>query len=333
MDSSTALPETYKAITKVKPGETPNVETLPLPKPGNNQVLVKIAFAPINPSDLLAMRGLYGPKDTNLCGLEGSGTVVALGENLKVPFTIGQKVHLLGPGTMGQYCLANTNDVWPVQGDISLEQASSHFINPLTVVCFGKFVQQGGHKTVIHTVGSSAMGRMVIRYFKAMGIKTINILRKDEYIQELKDIGADYVLNSTAPDFEKQLKEIAEKENATIAFDAIAADFTGKVVTAQPAGSICYVYSALGGHAVNTISIMELFKGKQITGFTLSMDVDGMVESGKIKREDLNKAHTLLNSTLQSHTQKIFKLEEVAEALALYEKSSSAGKILFQPNN
>ena len=327
---STSLPETYQALVTTSPGQPPKVDTLPLPKPGENQILVKVAFAPINPSDIASMYGGYVQK-LNIIGLEGSGTVVALGQNLKVPFTVGQKVHLRGPGTMGQYILVDCFSAWPVQGDLSLENAAAHIVNPGTAVYMATLAQQGGHKAAIHTAGSSALGRMLIRYFKEKGIKLINIVRRDDFTQELKDEGADYVLNSTAPDFEAQLKEIAEKEQATIAFDAIAGDFTNKVITAQPAGSICYVYGGLGGRAVNSISIMELFKGKKITGLYLTNYVTEQAKTGKIQ-EFFKEVHSRLGTTFKTSVQKVFKLEEIHEALAYYKENSSKGKILLQPN-
>jgi len=195
----------------------------------------------------------------------------------------------------------------------------------------GALAQQGGHKAAIHTVGSSALGRMLIRYFKEKGIKTINIVRRDDYTQELKDEGADYVLNSTAPDFETQLKEIAEKEQATIAFDAIAGDFTNKVLTALQPGATCYIYGGLGGRAVNSISIMELFKGKKITAFSLTPYIEELAKTGKIG-EFFNEIHTRLDTTFKSNVQKVFKLDEIVEAEAYYQGNSSKGKILLQPN-
>jgi len=329
---SISLPETYNALIS---GEQPKVESRPLPQPGNNQILVKIAFAPLNPSDIVTMHGtLYAKtihQGAGLVGVEGSGTVVALGENLKVPFTLGQKVHVIGPGTMAQYLVVDTFNAWPVQEDLSLEKAASHIINPGTIVLMANLAFDGGHRAAINTAGSSALGRMFIRYFKEKGIKTINIVRRDDFTEELKGLGADYVLNSTAPDFEAQLKELAEKEQATIAFDAIAGDFTQKVVAAQPAGSICYVYGGLSGGAVTNLSIMELFKGKQISGFSLRRYFEELAKVGKIAGL-FQESHARLSTTFKTNVHKVFKLEEIAEALVYYKENSSKGKILLQPN-
>lgn len=330
MEPST-LPETYKAIVAVKFGEPPKIATLPLPKPGNNQILVKVAFAPMNPSDIDSQNGKYGLPSGTLVGLEGSGIVVALGENLKIPFTIGQKVHLRGPGTWGEYIVVNTNAAYPIQGDLSLEQAAPHIVNPGTALYMARMAIEGGHKAAIHTAGSSALGRMLIRYCKWKGFPLINIVRRDDYIQELKDEGADYVLNSSAPDFEAKLKEIAEKEQATIAFDAIAGDLTNKVITAQPAGSVCNVYGGMGGHFVTNISIMELFKGKKISGHNFAAYFEGLIKAGK-DEEFFNEIHSKLDTIFKTNVQKVFKMDEIVEALAYYEKNSSKGKILLQPN-
>jgi len=101
----------------------------------------------------------------------------------------------------------------------------------------GVLADRGGHKAAIHTAGSSALGRMLIRYFKAKNITLINIVRKQEFVEELEKEGADYVLNSQAADFEERSKEIVQKENATLALDAIGGDFTNNILKAQPAGS------------------------------------------------------------------------------------------------
>ena len=54
-------------------------------------------------------------------------------------------------------------------------------------------------------------------------------------------------MNSDSVDFEAQLKDLAKKEEATIAFDTIHGDFTDKLVSLLPANSTVHVYGSLGG--------------------------------------------------------------------------------------
>jgi len=326
-----SLPATYKAVFATQDGK-PIIKEVPLQQPSTNQVLLKVEFAPINPTDLLKIEGFFGKgPDYTTCfqGSEGSGIVVAVGNDLKKPFNIGDRVHI-NRGSWGQYLIADSDDVSKIlQNDLSLENAASHWINPATVYYMGLEAERGGHKAVIHTAGSSALARMMIRLFKHKGIKTINVVRRDEYIEELKKEGADYVLNSQAPDFEEKLKEIAEKENATLAFEAIGGEFTNKIIKAQPAGSSCLMYGTLSSYYLKEISIMELFKGKTLGSRTLWGYHHELASKGEMdKGRDL--VHSLLPTLLSTKVQKVFKIDDLQEALAYYQEKSSKGKILLK---
>ena len=329
------LPETFKAFLSQGLGNPPQIESLPLPKPGQNQVIVKIEYAPLNPSDIAAMHGIHkgGKVDAKFpIGNEGCGTVVAIGENLLVQHKVGDRVHVIGPGTYAQYLVATSQNCFPIQGDLSFEQAASHLVNPGTAYYMAKLCEKGGHKAAIHTAGSSALGRMLIRYFKQKGIKLINIVRRYDYNEELKKEGADYILNSQDPDFDAKLKEIAVKENATISFDAISGDFPSRLITAQPPGSICYVYGALSGQReVKSLSILELFQGKTVSGLYLTNYIDELTKSGEIVKF-FQEIHSLLGTTFRSEVHKVFALDDIKDALAYYKDNSSKGKILLKPN-
>lgn len=331
-----SLPETYKVLCAQGYKKEPVIQEIPLSKPGKNQVLVKIEFSPINPSDVASIAGVYpvSAKVPHPVGYEASGTIAAIGEDLKVPHKVGDKVYVLQLGAFGQYVLTNSEDCILIKENISLEQAACHFVNPATVVSFGRIIEKGNHKAVIHTAGASALGKMLIRYLKQKGIKSINIVRKDEYIEDLKKEGADYVLNFQAPDFEERLKEIAQKEEATITFEAICGEWTGKILKCQPDNSTVYVYGAMQSRWIVNLGAPEfIFQGKTVTGFWL---MNYMKQLGKIGKEKVTElfeeAHSLLPTIFRSEIQKIYTLEEYKEALAFYSANSAKGKVLFKPN-
>ena len=146
---------------------------------------------------------------------------------------------------------------------VEMQQAACPMVNPGTVVAMSFIVKETGAQAAIHTVGSSALGRMMIRYFKKQGIKLISIVRKQQYVDELLKDGADHVLNSSSETFEKDLKELAEKEKATICFEAVGGEFTGKVLSNMPNGSTSYVYGSMSGSPQINADIGDLiFKGK-----------------------------------------------------------------------
>jgi len=85
----------------------------------------------------------------------------------------------------------------------------------------------------------------MVRYFHENGIQVIGIVRREEQVEILKKEGAKFILNSENENYLTDLKNLCKEHNATVFFDAVAGETTGKVLTAMPNGSVCYVYGAL----------------------------------------------------------------------------------------
>jgi len=339
-----SLPTTNKVYFSSEVfGGRGKIREIPLQKPGKNQVLVKMEYAPINPTDTYAMKRYYNQtelytKDTIVqlstepapVGSEGSGVIVAVGDELNYSFKVNDRVHVAN-GTWAQYRLIETENVFPIQGDLPMEEAASHYINPITVRYMGELCKRNGHKAVVHTVGSSALGRMLIRYMKLLGIKLINIVRREEYIETLKsEEGAEYVLNSTAPDYEQRLKELAEKENATIAFDGIAGTVPNTLFKAMPKHSDVYVYGALSSSEM-TISVTSLTGQKTLKLLGYTDYVAESIEKNEHKKL-FEEVHGLLPTVFSSKIQKVFDFKDVDSALDFFELNSSKGKVLLKLN-
>ena len=106
-----------------------SVEKRPVPKPGPNQVLVKVAASPINPSDLAFLQGDYGFKKKlpTVPGFEGSGTVVAVGSGMISKYLNGKKVTCIagdGDGVWAEYVVTSATLALPLAASVSLEQGS-----------------------------------------------------------------------------------------------------------------------------------------------------------------------------------------------------------------
>jgi len=331
-----SVPQTQKAFIRQAEGDKPQLIDTPVPKPEKNQVLVKMAFAPINPADGLLIEGVYPVpnKPPHGIGMEGCGTVAAVGEDLKVSHQVGDKVHVVGLGTYGQYLITNSENCEKIQEGLSMEEAASHFVNPMTACLMANLTQHYGHKAAIHTAGSSTLGRQMIRYFKHKGVKLINIVRREEVIEELKKEGAYIVLNSKAEDFEAKLKEVAEKEGATVCFESIVGDMTGKILKNMPEGSTVHVYGALSDMKITNLGVSEfIFQGKTVTGFWLGPYIKEVQKRGKGEFEDARKeVLSLLPNVLASPILKSFELEKIDEALEFNSKNSSKGKTLLKLN-
>jgi len=326
-----SLPQTYKAIQPDQNGD-PIIKEFPLQEPSINQVLVRVEYTPLNIWDFkFVKRGTPFHTENPHYGTEGAGTVVAVGKDLKRSFKVGDRV-LVRAGAWSQYLLAKSEDIFPLlQNDLSLEDACAHWVNPLTVHYMASIAEKGDHKAVILTAAASELGRMAIQYFKLKGIKIIAVIRRQEQIEELKKEGADHVLNLKDADFEDKLKELAEKENVTLAFDAIGGDLANVVLTGLLPGGKYIVYASLGGPTLNNISIMELFKGKTISHINASNHQNEYAAKNEL--DVLAKElHELLPTAFRTRINKVFKLEDFNEALAYKDSISSQGKVVLKLN-
>ncbi|HCD02605.1 MAG TPA: zinc-binding dehydrogenase, partial [Planctomycetaceae bacterium] len=183
-----------------EPAEVLRVEELETPVPEPGQVRVRMLASPVNPSDVMTIRGTYGrrPSLPFTPGYEGVGVVEESGGGLLGALRRNKRVVVLNSitGNWAEQAVAPARQVVPVPDSLSVQQAATFFINPVTAYVMVQRVLQippGGW--LLQTAAGSQLGRMVIRLGRRLGFKTINIVRRDEQIEELVQLGGDHVLS------------------------------------------------------------------------------------------------------------------------------------------
>lgn len=222
------------------------IQQVEVPEPKAGQVVVKMAAAPINPSDMWPMFGLADMSQAKLSedgntltapvaqqmlmmhkprldqalpiGNEGAGEVVAAGEGAE--HLIGKTVAVMGGQSYAQYCVAPAQTCLPHADGTTPQQAASSFVNPLTALSMVENMKMEGHKALVHTAAASNLGQMLNRICLADGVDLVNIVRKEEQVELLKSQGAKYVVNSSSETYRKDLYMAIAATEASIAFDA-----------------------------------------------------------------------------------------------------------------
>lgn len=112
---------------------------------------------------------------------------------------------------------------------------------------------------------------MIIRVFKEAGIKLINVVRREEQVEMLKnEYGADIVLNSTSEDFDAELYKLAQENNATVALDAVAGEMPGRLLNAMPIDAILISYGQLSEQKIGPVNpVTFIFRNQRIEPFLL----------------------------------------------------------------
>jgi NADPH:quinone reductase len=314
------------------------VADVPVPSPGVGEVLVKMHAAPINPSDLAFIRGTYGfrkPLPATV-GFEGSGTVVAAGSGALPRLLAGRRVACAladarsAGGTWAEYAVASARRCVPLRKSTELDQAAMMFVNPLMAWALIDEARRGRHRAAVQDAAAGALGRMLIRLARRASLPLINIVRRSEQADALRADGAEHVLDSSHPAFDADLSELATKLDATIGFDAVTGEMSGRMLRALPKGSRLIVYGSVSESAVSLDPRSLIFDQKQVSGLWLSrwMGRRNPLEQLRIAL----KVQPLLSSDLNSKVQARFPLEDVSLAIARYTSAMSAGKILLVPS-
>lgn len=330
---SVILPEYNNNLIRAIIGMKTDDRDLPLLK--SDQVLIKMAAAPCNPSDIAFIRGGYNiikPVPT-VPGFEGAGEVVEAGNNANV--LLGKKVSSFiqddVDGTWAEYFIANKKDCIILKDELDLEQGACLAINPFTAYGLVEMAKKAKCKAIVQNAAGGQVAEFVRVLAALNGIDVINIVRKQEQVIAMKEKGIKYILDSTSEGFDTDFSDLINTLKPTMAFDAVGGEMTGLFINGLPSSSAIVLYGGLAGGSLNGIDPMEIiFKDKKLEGFNLN---DWMAYKTKeeFDRVNQNIQDLIINGKVKTEIQASFKLKDVVTGIRTYIKSMSSGKVLFKP--
>tara|TARA_B110000503_G_scaffold136356_1_gene218546 strand:- start:107 stop:1210 length:1104 start_codon:yes stop_codon:yes gene_type:complete len=356
-----------------------SIATVEKPTPSENEVLIKVEASPINPSDLgllisfaadldsvtvcgsgdatvatikvhPAMMGAMKPRlDQSMpVGNEGGGVIVEAGAKAKG--LIGKTVGVAGGSMYSQYrCVPATSCLVMDEGTTSADAASS-FVNPLTALAFIETMKMENHSAIVNTAAASNLGQMLVKICKDDSVPLVNIVRKTEQVEVLKNLGAEYICDTSDPDFMKHLVAALIATGATLGFDAtgggnggklpgqilsameIAANATAKEYSRY--GSDIYKQVYIYGGLDQTPTVLNRSFGMQwgLGGWLLTPMIGriGMERFGQM-RERVAKE---IKTTFASHYTEEISFEEMLqpEIIKAYAKQGTGAKYLVNPH-
>jgi len=328
------IPATMQAVVLEEEGGPLMIRERPVPQPGKNEVLIRMAASPINPSDLGYLRGMGETKRPlpAVPGIEGSGVVVAGGSGALPRFLVGRRVACVRKanrdGAWAEYMVTSAMQCMPLQKSISLELGSMLIVNTMTAVIFLDMIKQGRHKAVVNTAAASQLGQMLVRLSHKHRFPLINIVRREEQAETLRVLGAGHILNSAESDFDRRLEALTRELNATLVLDAIGGDFSQHLIDASPDGSLLMFYSNLSTEPARIRPNSISNHGRRVEGFYLApwARKNGLF---KVLQAALRAQRLLRTDVGQITIHKRIPLSAAQEGLELYQKDMSAGKVLF----
>jgi NADPH:quinone reductase-like Zn-dependent oxidoreductase len=293
--------------------------------PGPNQVLIGVEFSPVNPSDLLLARGIYGirPALPTVIGGEGVGRVIAVGagvENVKVGDCV---LAPLSSFTWRERMVISASGLFALPPGADPQQLSMLTINPPTAaLLLSEYVNLKPGEWVVQNSANSSVGRWVIAFAKARGFKAVNIVRRPELMAELKAIGGDVVVVDS-PNVSKEIKEAVGQAELRLALDGVSGRATGVLAsTLSPHGTLVS-FAAMSGAPMSISPLDVIFKPITMRGFWL-----GHPESAAKSPPAIAQAAEMIASgRVHIPVAATYPLSSIKEAVA---HAQRGGKILLE---
>jgi len=303
-----------------------------LPEPAAGEVRIRTALAPIHNHDLWTIRGQYGykPELPAIGGSEGLGTIDALGEGVQ-GLQIGQRVAAASVhGTWAEAFIAPAKMVIPMPDRIADETAAQLIAMPLSALMLLEFLQVQQGQWIVQNTANGAVGKTLAMLAKARGVHVVNLVRRDAGVQELTDLGIENVFSTASEGWQKAVRERIGDEGAHAAVDSIGGEASTALVNLLGEGGTLVSFGSMTGDPMRIPSGELIFKQATVKGFwgskvSQNMGVD---DKRRLVGELLERA---ASGELQLPVEKVFPLEQAAEAAAASLQSGRAGKVLLKP--
>ncbi|MDT8394059.1 MAG: zinc-binding dehydrogenase [Bacteroidales bacterium] len=302
-----------------------------------HQVMIAIEAAPCNPSDLAFIQGGYNIKKSipAIPGFEGCGTVIDAGSSDEVTALLNERVSFFSQsdsgGSWATHTVVDATDCLIIHKDMPIEQAACFSVNPFTAYAMVRLAKNKGCKAIIQNAAGGQVARFVNVLAKREGIGVINIVRKEEHINQLSEAGYEHILCSAAEDFRENLKHRASALDARMAFDAVGGEQSGYMLQSMPGNSALYLYGALAASTLSEIPATDvIFRKKTIQGFNMN-EWKNALDRNSFENISAELQQLFLSGILKTRIRQIYSLSEHGTALMQYIRNMSDGKIIFKP--
>ena len=300
--------------------------------PKDNEVLVDVLACPINPADVLNIEGRYGvtPNLPARLGAECVARVKKVGSAVD-DFKEGDIVLPLDRENWVQQKIVSDKNLILLPSNVDPLQLSMLKVNPATAyLMLKKYVSLKEGDWLIQDAANSGVGHCIISLAKLEGIKTINVVRRKGLADELKNIGANIVLEDSE-NLAEEVRDLTNAANIKLAIDAVGGNQVLRLGDCLAEEATILNYGLLSGKNIEMTSYQTVFKRLILTGFWLVPWLQNMSRE-KVFELYNHLAALIDKNILYVPIEKTYNLEEIRKAVAHSAGYNRSGKIILTPN-
>lgn len=308
------------------------VEAPDVGEPGPGEVVFDVLAFPINPADISFCRGSYRlrPPLPATPGAEGVGRVVAVGAGV-VQTKPGDLVINLQRENWAQRRRVCGEDAIPILPGPDLAQAAMLRINPPTaLLLLEDHVALAPGDWVIQNVANSAVGRHLIVLAKARGLRTANVVRREDVVGELRDLGADIVLKDGA-DLAERARAAVGGAPVRLGIDAVSGEACKRIGDCIAEGGVVVSYGSMSGEDPTISRAAVNMRGVTLTGFNLGR---GLAKRSpeQVRAIYADLAMKVRDGVLRAPIDAFYPIDDIRSALIRAQQGGRHGKVLVLPN-
>ncbi|QPF85834.1 zinc-dependent alcohol dehydrogenase family protein [Bradyrhizobium genosp. L] len=321
-----------QVVTFGRPAEVVKLNEVPdVGPPGPDEVVVAVEAAPINSSDFLIATGRYGylPPLPATLGIEGVGRVVARGSQVKNLKEGDRTLVPVMTATWTERVKFTASWQRPLPENADVRQLSMVGVNPATAyLLLTDFVKIPRDGWVIQNGANSATARALIAIAKSLGIKTVNVVRREDVVAEVRSLGGDVVLVDS-PDLAKQVARETGGAPILLGLDVVGGASTLNLMNCLAPKGVIVIYSAVSGQPFSGSSPRVIFAELSVRGFWLGhWNKTATAETTGAMYDHL--VPMVASGAISAPVVATHGLEGFSEAIA--QAAAFKGKVIFTPN-
>src|SRR5881397_2170496 len=316
-----------------EPSDVIKLKTVAEPVLGQEEVLVSMEAAPLNPSDFLLARGMYGvrPALPSPVGAEGVGRVTKTGS--KVDGSLPGKRVMIVPsyeqGTWADQVVVPVRNVVPMSGEADPLQLSMLGINPVTAyLLLSRYVSLMPGDWIGQTAANSAMGQYIIKFAKLAGVKTLNVVRREEAADQVRQFGGDRVVLQ-GDKLQKEIEETLGGKKLSLVLDTVGGTPVGDLAKSLKTGGSVVVYGMQSGQFPAVPPKEFIYRGLSLHGFWLINWIRNAPRT-EIQEVYQKLGGFVADGSLSATVDHVYPLDLFKEAFEQSLKPNRNGKILFK---
>jgi NADPH:quinone reductase-like Zn-dependent oxidoreductase len=316
-----------------EPSDVIKLNTVAEPALGKEDVLIAMEAAPINPSDFLYVRGMYGvrPAFPSSVGAEGVGRVAKIGSKVDVALQ-GKRVLIIPTyeqGTWANQVVAPVRNIVPISDEADPLQLSMIGINPVTAyLLLNRYVSLMPGDWIGQTAANAAMGQYIIALAKLAGVKTLNVVRREEAAEQVRQWGGNRVVLQ-GDNLQKDIEEALDGKKLSLVLDMVGGTPVGELAKSLKTGGSIVSYAMQSGQFPAISPKDFIYRGLSLHGFWL---INWIRNAPRTEIQEIYQklGDLVADGSLSAAVEHAYPLEQFKEAFEQSLKSNRSGKILFK---